>query len=569
MSGKQPGYETPTRLPDETAGPEAGPEQADIPAAATTGPAARSALRILILEDEPSDAELAQRQLKSAGLDFAAVVVDTKAAFLRELDASCPDVILSDLSMPGFSGENALKITRELYPHIPFIVLSGALGDEAAVELIRQEASDYVLKDRPARLASAVLRAVRESEDWAERARLEAQLYQAQRLEGLGQLAGGVAHDFNNLLGIISNHTSFVSEELAKEPAQIHWQVVREDLAQVETAVQRAVGLTRQLLTFGRREVLQPRVLNINGVVTDVKDLLAHTLGEHVELAAVLAADLGPVFADPGQVEQLLVNLAVNARDAMPTGGTLTIETADTHLDEADAARKASLRPGDYVSVKVSDTGTGIPKEVIDRVFEPFFTTKPPGAGTGLGLATVHGIITQAGGAVWIESEPGQGTTVTALWPVTGRAAVPARPPGREPAGGAGKIVLLVEDEPAVREMTRRMLDRSGYQVLTAPSGHDAVKIAGRPGQIDLLLTDVIMPKMLGREVADRVRALHPGIRVLFMSGYTQGLLSAQGVHEPGLYLIEKPFSATSLATKLNEVLAQTDSASPDSAHYD
>ena len=565
MSGKQPGHGTPTRLPDETAGPE----QAGIAAGATTGPAARSALRILILEDEPSDAELAQRQLRSAGLDFAAVVVDTKAAFLRELDAFCPDVILSDFSMPGFPGENALKITRELYPHIPFIVLSGALGDEAAVDLIRQGATDYVLKDRPASLPTVVIRALREVEQRAERARLEAQLYQAQRLESLGQLAGGVAHDFNNLLGIISNHTSFVSEELAKEPAQIDWQVVREDLAQVETAVQRAVGLTRQLVTFGRREVLQPRVLNINGVVTDVEDLLAHTLGEHVELAAVLAGNLGPVLADPGQVEQLLVNLAVNARDAMPTGGTLTIETANTHLDEADAARQASLRPGDYVSVKVSDTGTGIPRDVIDRVFEPFFSTKPPGAGTGLGLATVHGIITQAGGAVWIESEPGQGTTVTALWPVTDRAAAPARPPGLEPAEGAGKIVLLVEDEPAVREMTRRMLDRSGYQVLTAASGHDAVKIAGRPGQIDLLLTDVIMPKMSGREVADRVRVLQPGIRVLFMSGYTQGLLSAQGVLEPGLYLIEKPFSATSLATKLNEILAQTDSASPNSAHYD
>jgi two-component system, cell cycle sensor histidine kinase and response regulator CckA len=564
MSGKKPGHGTPTRPPDKTFGPE----QVDISAGATTGPVARSALRILILEDEPSDAELVQRQLKSAGLDFAAVVVDTKAAFLRQLDAFRPELILSDLSMPDFSGQSALKIIQELYPYIPFIVLSGALGDEAAVELIRQGATDYVLKDRPARLPTVVNRALREVEQRAERARLEAQLYQAQRLESLGQLAGGVAHDFNNLLGIISNHTSFVSEELAKEPAQIHWQGVREDLAQVETAVQRAAGLTRQLLTFGRREVLQPRVLNINGVVTDAENLLVSTLGEHVELAAVLAGDLGPVLADPGQVEQLLVHLAVNARDAMPAGGTLTIETANTHLDEAGAAGRASLRPGDYVSVKVSDTGTGIPKEVIDRVFEPFFTTKPPGAGTGLGLATVHGIVTQAGGAVRIESEPGQGTTVTALWPVTDRAAAPARPPERKPAGGAGKIVLLVEDEPAVREMTRRVLERSGYQVLTAASGHDAVKIAGRPGQIDLLLTDVIMPKMLGREVADRVRVLRPGIRVLFMSGYAQGLLSAQGVLEPGLCLIEKPFSATSLGAKLNEVLAQTDRASPDSAHY-
>lgn len=514
-------------------------------------------MRILILEDDPSDAELEQRLLRRGGLDFTAVVVGTKEAFVQQLYAFRPEVILSDFSLPGFSGENALKITRARDPHLPFVFLSGAIGDEAAVELIRQGATDYVLKDQPARLATVVRRAIGEIAERAERARLEAQLQQAQRLESLGRLAGGVAHDFNNLLGVVSNYMSFIGEELAKEPSQIHWKTVREDIAEVDTAVQRAVDLTRQLLAFGRREVLQPRVLNINDAVTDVRHLLVRTLGDHIELSTVLAGDLGLVFADRGQIEHVLINLAVNARDAMPAGGRLTIETANTELDEARPAGQLHLQPGSYVRLKVSDTGTGIPEEVIDRVFEPFFTTKPQGAGTGLGLATVYGIITRAGGAVRIDSETGQGTIVTILLPITDRTARHAQPPAREPDRGAGTVVLLVEDEPAVREMTRRVLDRSGYHVLIAASGHEAVAIARQQGRIDVLLTDVIMPKMLGKELADQIRALRPGIQVLFMSGYTQGLLSARGMLEPGLDLIEKPFSEASFLTKLNEVLAR------------
>ena len=432
-SGGPPGDKTVTRRPAEAADPW----QADIPPAATD-PAARGALRILILEDQPSDAELEQRLLRRAGLDFTAVVVDTEETFLRQLEAFRPEVILSDYSLPGFSGEDALKITRQRYPHVPFVFLSGALGEEAAVELIRRGATDYVLKDRPARLATVVRRAVDEVEQRAARARLEAQLQQARRMESLGKLAGGVAHDFNNLLGTALNYMSFISEEVAKEPSQIHWQAVRDDITEVETAVQQAVDLTRQLLTFGRREVLQPGVLNINDVIADAGHLLVRALGEHIELATVLAGDLGPVFADRGQIERVLINLAVNARDAMAAGGRLTIETASTELDEADAAGPVKLPPGSYIRVKVRDTGTGIPEEVIDRVFEPFFTTKPQGAGIGLGLATIYGIITRANGAVQIDSEPGQGTTVTILLPVTEGTAGPARGPDRD-AGGSSQ----------------------------------------------------------------------------------------------------------------------------------
>jgi signal transduction histidine kinase len=522
------------------------------------GPPEPGPLRILLLEDDPADAELTQRMLAGAGLDFTAVVVDEKAAFTRQLADFRPQVILSDFSLPGFSGASALKIARAQDPHTPFIFLSGAMGDEAAVELIRQGAMDYILKDRPGRLASVVRRAVDEAVQGAQRARLEAQLQQSQRLESLGQLAGGVAHDFNNLLGVIASYASFAGQEVVKEPSQIHWEELRRDIEQIERAVQRATGLTRQLLAFGRREVVHPQVLNLNDVVADVTELLVRTLGEHVELITIPADDLVPVFADPGQMEQVMVNLAVNARDAMPGGGTLTIATANTSLDEEYAAGRTNLQPGGYVSVKVSDTGTGMPLEVQERVFEPFFTTKPKGEGTGLGLATVYGIITQAGGAVRIYSEPGLGTTLTVLLPYTDRDAQMAPSSQAEPEGGAGKVVLVVEDEAALREVTRRMLDRAGYRVLTAASGLEALDIAAREqGPIDVLLTDVVMPHILGREVSDRLRALQPGVRVLFMSGYAHGLLSAQGVLEPGLNLIEKPFTQAALLTKLTKVLAE------------
>ncbi len=396
----------------------------------------------------------------------------------------------------------------------------------------------------------------------AERGRLEAQLNQAQRMESLGQLAGGVAHDFNNLLGVISTYATFAREEAGKDPPEVQWEAVRADLVQVEVAAERATGLTRQLLAFARRDVIQPRVLNLNDLVTEVRHLLRGTLGEHIELAADLSADLSSVLADPGQIGQVLVNLAVNARDAMPGGGHLTIQTANVQVDDTYPAPGTDLPPGWYVSVKVSDTGTGIPGDIISRVFEPFFTTKSHGEGTGLGLATSYGIITQAGGTIRIDSEPGLGTTVSVLLPATGQAATgqaaSAQPPPAKPGGGAGQVVLIVEDEPALREVARRILDRNGYHVLTAASGLAAIDlVTNRPGRIDLLLTDVIMPQMMGEEVAQRIRARQPGVRVLYMSGYTQGPLSAQGVLAPGVNLIEKPFSEPSLLATISNILTR------------
>ncbi len=288
----------------------------------------------------------------------------------------------------------------------------------------------------------------------AERDRMERQVQQSQRLESLGQLAGGVAHDFNNLLAVISNYAAFVSDEVTRTPREVNLQAVREDVGQIQRAAERAAGLTHQLLAFARRDVIQPRPLNLNEVIADVQQLLVRTLGEHVELKTDLSDDLGTVVADPGQIEQILVNLAVNARDAMPSGGTLTVITCNTYVDGTHAASRVGLPVGNYACMKITDTGVGMSREVIDRAFEPFFTTKAKGEGTGLGLATVYGIVNQADGYVQIYSEVGIGTTFLVLLPTAERDAALAAPPKVPTQRGAGETILVVEDEPAMREVT-------------------------------------------------------------------------------------------------------------------
>jgi len=391
----------------------------------------------------------------------------------------------------------------------------------------------------------------------AERERLEAQLHQSQRLESLGQLAGGVAHDFNNLIAVILNYTSFIAEEIdeAARQGDRRWQSAARDIAQVRRAGERATELTHQLLAFGRREVVRPQVLNLNTVVAEIEQLLRRTLGEHIQLVTMLAADLAPVLADPGQLEQVLVNLAVNARDAMPDGGSLRISTADAMI--TDEAAHPGLRPGRYTELQVADTGTGMPAEIIERAFEPFFTTKPKGEGSGLGLATIYGIVTQAGGHAAIRSVPGAGTVFTALLPATDQAPAAAdEPAARLDLRHGGETVLVVEDEDALREVTRRILTRHGYHVLTAASGPEALKLAENTEEpLDLLITDVIMPHMLGKELATAMQEQHPGIRLLYMSGYAQPVLASQGTLDPGVTLVEKPFSEPVLLQHVRQVL--------------
>jgi hypothetical protein len=415
-----------------------------------------------------------------------------------------------------------------------------------------------VVKDSTQRLAAEEERA--RLEFLADRAQLERQVGEAQRLEGLGQLAGGMAHDFNNLLAVISSYASFVHQEVAGEEPTAKWHKVSQDLDELENAADRAAALTRQLLAYSRTQQAEPQVLVLNEVIRGLADLLGRTVGARIELVLDLDPDVGRVLADHGQLEQVLVNLVVNARDAMPDGGRLTIQTTDAEVGDPDLAGSACGRPGRFARLDVADTGGGMPPEVVSQAFEPFFTTKPAGLGAGLGLATVHGIIRRAGGRLEASSATGQGTTMTVLLPVTEAA---ARCPGpavtgpAQPLRGSGELVLVVEDEASIREATRRVLAGHGYRVLTAACGEEALAIAARePEPLDVLLTDVMMPNMLGTEVADRLRGMQPGLRVLFMSGYAQGLLSAQGATQPRMELLEKPFTHPDLLAKVREVLA-------------
>jgi two-component system cell cycle sensor histidine kinase/response regulator CckA len=378
------------------------------------------------------------------------------------------------------------------------------------------------------------------------RLRIEAQEQRNQRLESLGQLAGGIAHDFNNMLGVIVNYASFVIEE-AESPAPDAGAIAA-DARQVIKAGQRGTDLTHQLLAFARREVVRPEVLDLNAVLTDAEALLQRSIGEHIKLIVRPGAALPPVSADPGQIEQMLVNLALNARDAMPSGGNLVIDTA----------RHVSDDTGEYVRLRVSDSGRGMPADVVERAFEPFFTTKPSGEATGLGLATVYGIITQAGGEVSISSEPGLGSTVTILFPAS--AEVPEAPAGAEPVvvtEGHGETLLVVEDEAALRDVAGRILSGAGYRVLAADGGMQALELAAlHEGTIDLLVSDVVMPGMLGKELAERLVHARPDTRVLYMSGYAQPVLASQGTLDPGVALLEKPFTAADL---LNAVRRRLD----------
>ena len=428
------------------------------------------------------------------------------------------------------------------------LIVSAAIRD--VTERIEALAERQRLEAERERLAAA-----------AERERLEARLHQSQRLESLGQLAGGVAHDFNNLLAVMLNYTGFVAEQIRDaadaEPAGA-WPQAARDLQQVLRAGQRATELTHQLLAFGRREVVRPRVLDLNVVIREVEQLLLRTLGEHIRLHTDLEPLLWPVRADPGQIEQVLVNLAVNARDAMPTGGTLTVHTGNQVIGAEDAvALRPPAPPGRYVRLEVSDTGAGIPPEVLERVFEPFFTTKAPGEGTGLGLATVYGIIAQADGHSYLNSTVGAGTTCIALLPVTDEA--PAAPgPVAAPVQlqRGGECVLIVEDEAALREVTERILTRNGYQVVSAGGGPEALEIAKDPAvHMDLLLTDVIMPHMHGQQLAEHIRRIRPSLPIVYMSGYAQPFITGEGTLEPNTILITKPFTQHELLERLREAL--------------
>src|SRR5205823_7418515 len=388
-----------------------------------------------------------------------------------------------------------------------------------------------------------------------EHRKLEQQLRQAQKMEAVGRLAGGIAHDFNNLLMVISGYSEFLLERIGPD-AQL-----RGPAREIASAAERATSLTRQLLAFSRKQMLAPKVLDLNSIVTENLNMLNRVIGEDIELVMIPGSELGAVKADPGQIEQVIMNLAVNARDAMPHGGKLTIETANVVLDESYARLHTPLEPGEYVMLAISDTGAGMDTETQSHIFEPFFTTKGP-KGTGLGLSTVYGIIKQSLGYIWVESEVGRGTTFKIYLPRVAGAGDPARIAAQAQAQRVEpgtETILLVEDEANLRYLARQYLEKQGYKVIEAADGAVAVQIAvAHESVIHLLLTDVIMPGMNGRELAQRITEIRPNVKVLYMSGYTENVIGRNGTLDAGIRLLQKPFNLRDLKDKVREVLDAT-----------
>ncbi len=387
--------------------------------------------------------------------------------------------------------------------------------------------------------------------DISEKLRTEERLRSTQRMEAIGKLAGGVAHDFNNILAAIICNGRLLRDEFSPGTA------AHDDLSEILAAADRATDLTRQLLAFSRRQIIEPLNLDANEVVRQTHKMLSRLLRADIKQELHLAPDLGTVRIDPSALEQVLLNLAVNARDAMPDGGVLTIETSNVTLDAAYAAEHPDVVPGDFVLLTVTDTGHGMTPEVRVRIFEPFFSTKPVGAGTGLGLATVYGAVKQAGGHIWVYSEAGKGTTFRVYLPRTQGAAQPVRLPREQlrPAGGT-ESVLVAEDEPSLRRILVRTLRKAGYTVLEASNGEDALlKLQSWPGTIDLLLTDVVMPQMGGVELARRVVERHPRVRLLYASGYTENAIVHQGSLDPGIVFLQKPFTPDDVLRRVRQVL--------------
>jgi len=509
-------------------------------------------LRILHLEDDPNDAALIQSALETGDITCAITCVETRDEFVAALERGGIDLILSDYSLPAFDGLSALKIAHADQPDLPFIFVSGTLGEELAIDSLKNGATDYVLKQRLTRLASAVRRAMQEVEARAERERLQAQFIEAQKMDVIGQLAGGVAHDFNNIVAVIMGYSDLVASELESDSP------LREHIEEIRHASERAAGLTRQLLVFSRKQTVQPVVLDLNGVVKDLDKMLRRLIGENIEMTVVPGKETGYLKADCGYLGQVLMNLVVNARDAMPNAGKLTIATNTVILDEKHANAHPGVIPGEYVMFSVTDTGAGMTDEVKTHLFEAFFTTKTLGKGTGLGLATCQIIVQQSGGHIVVESEVGKGTTFKVYFPrVQKPLDFAAKPDRTGPVPRGTETLLIVEDEPSVRHLARGILEAQGYTVLSASNGQDALHVTrdhkGPP--ICLVFTDVIMPLMNGKVMAESLKTAHPKLKTLFTSGYTDDTIVQHGVLEPGIAFLPKPYTPATLGHKVREML--------------
>jgi two-component system cell cycle sensor histidine kinase/response regulator CckA len=639
-------------------------------------------LRVLLVEDSPIHADLLARELRRSGYNPTYERVDTAEAMRAALAREPWDLVISDYYLPEFSGLEALRILKESGLDLPFIIVTGSVGEDLAVEAMKAGAHDYLLKGNLARLGAAIEREIREADgrracrraeeglresearlrlligqmpavmwttdtdlhftsalgaglaamnlrphqvigmslpeyfqtddpdfppiaahrgalkgdrltcemnwrgrsyqahvephhspdgtitgtigialDITERKILEEHLRLSQKMEAVGRLAGGIAHEFNNLLACVLGYSELLLRQIGPGDS------LRVPSEAIRKAAERGAILTRQILAFGRKQLLTPQVLDLNDLVSNLSDMLRHLLGEEIEMVILPEADLGRVEADPGQIEQAIMNLALNAREAMPRGGRLTIRTASVASLPAAGADgagghtpiwqlpEADVRPGPYVVLSVSDTGCGMDAETRAHIFEPFFTTKGCGEATGLGLATVFGIVKQSGGEIRVDSEPGSGTTFRIYLPRVEEAVPPRAREEPLPATGS-ETILLVEDEDAVRGLALHILESHGYRVLEARSGSEALAEAQRfEDPLHLVLTDVVMPGMSGREMAEQLQSQRPGIKVLYMSGYTDDAVIQRGALQQGAGFLHKPFSPNALLRKIRELL--------------
>ena len=536
-------------------------------------------LNVLMADESATYADRAVEALRRDGYEVAWERVERAADLAAALDRQPWDLILANDGLPGFTALSALRVLREhVSPHgdtPPLVIISNASHtiDAARVrDAIREGARDCVAPDDLARLLIVVDRERRDRDQRDEQRRAEAQLRQTQKLEAISHLAGGVAHDFNNLLtAILAYSESMLYQLPADSPLRL-------EVSEIKKSGERASALTQRLLAFGRRRAAKPHVTNLNGLIAGLEQTIRRTLGDHIDVILQLAPDLGHVRVDVGHVEQALLNLVTNARDAMPAGGTLTIRTSNLDLREGaprpdpqiDAqAHAASLAPGLYVSLSVADTGCGMDAGTQARAFEPFFTTHDSGQGSGLGLPMVHGTIQQSGGSIALDSEVGRGTAVRILLPRAQADAAVAQAASASSAssaassssssqqGGTGAVILLVEDEELVRQMAVLTLERRGYRVLVASDGPEAISRAGaHTGDIHLLIADLVMPRVSGQELARVLRQTRPGLRVIHTIGYGDDGARELAGAEPQATFLHKPFVATALADRVRDVLA-------------
>ncbi|MBZ5623623.1 MAG: response regulator [Acidobacteriia bacterium] len=512
-------------------------------------------LQVLFIGE--SGTEAISAELEQGGYEPSFGHVRTEAQLQGALSGKW-DIAICDFAVDDFGAIEALRVIREKGVDLPLIVVSGKIKDSEVLAALKAGAADHLTRGNLMRLNAAVEREIHAAKMRRDRIHLEEQFRQAQKMEAVGRLAGGVAHDFNNLLTVITGYSDMLLASRDLKPAH------RTALEEIRRSAERGGALTHQLLAFSRRQPLEARTVRINDLVLQIEKLLHRLIGEDIELVTIPAASEDAVEADPGRLEQVIMNLAVNARDAMPGGGKLAIETGTIHLDESFSAKRFGIQPGYYVTISITDSGIGMDEETQSHLFEPFFTTKHPGRGTGLGLATAYGIIRQSGGAIGIFSELGKGTTARIYLPLAQAKA----PTAREKSAGQGPLtgaetILVVEDEARVRKLMVDVLTGRGYTVLEATRGQEAIRMAkGHKGEIDLAVVDVVMPEMSGPDLIKQIAPNRPHMRVLYTSGYTEEAMVHHGIPESGIAFLQKPFLPDALAQMVRDVLdARSNSA--------